>query len=166
MSNKQHHLKQCIKELNREKSPERDLWQGIEIALVEHEKPSQREQKQAKNILWRNTLAIAASVCLVVLVSYSAFYGDQQSGAMQLVEQLSQQHEQQKARLLVSFQDMPTNTDNWQQQLNDLDEAEKAIKEALQDSPNNPALLGMLKHVYQQELAIIERVHAPKWQAI
>jgi hypothetical protein len=61
---------------------------------------------------------------------------------------------------------MPTSTDNWQQQLKDLDEAEKAIKEALQDSPNNPALLGMLKHVYQQELAIIERVHAPTWQAI
>jgi anti-sigma-K factor RskA len=166
MSNKQRHLEQCIKAFNREKSPERDLWQGIDIALVEQAKATQSEQKHSKNIMWRNTLAIAASVCLVVLVSYSAFYGGQQTSDMQLVEQLSQQHEQQKARLLVSFQDMPTSTDNWQQQLKDLDEAEKAIKEALQDSPNNPALLGMLKHVYQQELAIIERVHAPTWQAI
>jgi len=61
---------------------------------------------------------------------------------------------------------MPTSTDNWQQQVDDLGEAEKAIKDALQDSPNNSALLDMLKHVYQQGLAIIERVHAPTWQAI
>lgn len=166
MSNNQHRLKQCIMQFNREKSPERDLWHGIEIALVEQDKSKQSKQNQANNNIWRNTLAIAASVCLVVLISYSALYGQPQTYTMPLAEQLSQQHEQQKAHLLVSFQNMPTNTDNWQQQLEDLAIAEKAIKEALQNSPNNPALLGMLKHVYQQELAIIERVHAPTWQAI
>jgi Tfp pilus assembly protein PilF len=99
-------------------------------------------------------------------VAFSAFYGGQRTNAAQLVEHISQQHQQQKASLLVSFEGMSTNTDNWRQQLNDLAEAEKAIKEALEDSPNNPALLGMLKHVYQQELTIIERAHAPAWQAI
>lgn len=77
---------------------------------------------------------LARTLDLVVLMSYSAVYSGQQTRVTQLVEQLSQQHEQQKARLLMRFQDMPTSTDNWQQ-LDDLGEAEKAIKDALQDSP-------------------------------
>jgi anti-sigma-K factor RskA len=170
MSDQNRQLEQSIDELAREKQPERDLWQGIEIAILKQHtiEPGEQEALQAysSNMPWRNTLAIAASLCIITLVAFSAFYGGQQTSSLRLVEQLSQQHEQHKARLLISFEDMPTSTDNWRKQLNDLSEAEKAIKHALENSPNNPALLGMLKHVYQQELAIIERVHAPTMRAI
>ena len=44
--------------------------------------------------------------------------------------------------------------------------AADAIKAALENDPNNMALLRMLQSVYQQQIDLIERVHAPKWQQI
>ena len=57
-------------------------------------------------------------------------------------------------------------TDNWQKQIDELDEAAIAIKKALAEEPNNPALLKMLKNVYQQQMMIIERVHEPRWKRV
>ncbi|WP_346993140.1 hypothetical protein [Alteromonas gracilis] len=47
-----------------------------------------------------------------------------------------------------------------------MDDAADAIKTALKEDPDNSALIKMLHHVYQQQIALIERVHAPKWQQI
>jgi Tfp pilus assembly protein PilF len=47
-----------------------------------------------------------------------------------------------------------------------LEEAEQAIKQALENEPQNQALLTMLAQVYQQQLDLINKVHAPRWQQI
>ncbi|WP_161599080.1 RNA polymerase sigma factor [Alteromonas sp. RKMC-009] len=83
-----------------------------------------------------------------------------------LVNVLSRQHEQQKQQLLVRFQDQTAVTDDWQTQIQELEDAAAAVKLALKQDPDNTALLGMLQHIYQQQLLLIERVHAPKWQQI
>uniref|UniRef100_UPI0038F6B87A hypothetical protein n=1 Tax=Streptomyces scabiei TaxID=1930 RepID=UPI0038F6B87A len=59
---------------------------------------------------------------------------------------------QQKQTLLVQYQNQPALADNWQQQLVELEDAERAIKQALENEPENPALLKMLAQVYQQQL--------------
>ena len=66
----------------------------------------------------------------------------------------------------MSLQGQATLTENWQQQLEELDEAAIAIKKALENEPNNVALLKMLKKVHQQQIMLIERVHAPAWKTI
>jgi hypothetical protein len=67
---------------------------------------------------------------------------------------------------LVRFQDQPALTQNWQDQLTGLDDADDAIKTALENKPNNMALLKMLQSVHQQQITLIERMHSPKWQQL
>ena len=67
---------------------------------------------------------------------------------------------------MVRFQDQPALTQNWQDQLTGLDDADDAIKTALENKPNNMALLKMLQSVHQQQINLIERMHSPKWQQL
>lgn len=72
----------------------------------------------------------------------------------------------QKQSLLVQYQSQVALTDNWQVQLQELENAEQAIKQTLENEPKNKALLSMLAQVYQQQLDLINKVHAPRWQHI
>ncbi|MDO6568531.1 hypothetical protein Q4561_15775 [Alteromonas sp. 1_MG-2023] len=83
-----------------------------------------------------------------------------------LVDALSQQQNEQMTALLASYDKTPELSENWQAQLEELDDAAGVIRAALKDDPSNRALLKMLQHVYQQQITLIERVHAPKWQQI
>jgi hypothetical protein len=60
---------------------------------------------------------------------------------------------------LIRFQDQPALTQNWQDQLTELDDAAVAIKMALRNESNNMALLKTLRYVHQQQINLIERVH-------
>ena len=92
--------------------------------------------------------------------------GSNLSSGYALVDALSEQQDEQMTTLLASYDSAPELSENWQTQLKELDDAAVVIKAALKDDPNNRALLKMLKHVYQQQITLIERVHAPKWQQI
>ncbi|GGW83648.1 hypothetical protein [Alteromonas halophila] len=160
-------LKQQLDTLPEEKHPERDLWRGVALALE-----NEADTSTAKPGWRSGWAAMAASVALIAMVSWYSL--QQPSGPTEpsaitgeaLVQALSQQHEQQKQALLVEYTDTPALADNWQQQLDELDDAAAAIKAALAEDPDNPALLRMLQNVYQQQITLIERVHAPKWQRI
>lgn len=153
-------LQQQINALPKEQQPTRDLWPGIELALSEP--VSQQRQPQYK--IW---YATAASV-LVGILSVALLWQPQQKqvNSDELIQLLSQQHQQQKSLLLAQFADQPAVTDNWQEQLNSLDQAASAIKRALEEEPNNMALLRMLQQVHQKQIDLIEQVHAPQWQQI
>lgn len=159
-------LKQQLNEIEKTRQPERDLWAGIEHGLNDELTPN-----QLKDIPERATrpklYGVAAALAFVGLFSW---YGLEQQQDMvtgqQLVAALSSQHAQQKDALLVKFKDQPALTQNWQQQLDELDAAAVAIKKALEQEQNNVALLKMLQKVHQQQIELIERVHSPKWQQI
>ncbi|WP_371193968.1 hypothetical protein [Glaciecola sp. SC05] len=163
----QQELEQRIASLNRPIAPNKDLWQGIEYAIVNQQQAASRQKAQIKKASGVSRyLAIAASIVMFgFLVLFIMDHNLNQQGES-LIANLSDSHQKQKQALIVSFADTPAATNNWEQQIADLDEAESAIKLALKDAPNNPALLKMLKQVYEQQLAIIERVHAPAWQQI
>ena len=166
MTNFDQDLQQKLDALPRDKSPERDLWRGIELGM---EQPANHEVRTPAS---RGGLyAVAASVALVACLSWFGFKDSPvapsgQLTGTELVQALSQQHEQQKQSLLVQYTDTPALTENWQAQLTELDQAANAIKAALNEDPDNTALLRMLQNVYQQQIALIERGHAPKWQQI
>ncbi len=158
------HLEQQLNALPRERQPDKDLWQGIDLAIQ-----ARTDAPQAKRQpVW---LASAAVLMVAVIIGFmmkpfsTAPDTDPLTG-QSLVNALSQQHEKEKSALLVSLEDTPAVTGNWQEQLTELEEAAEAIKAALQEDPNNTALLRMLQSVYQQQFLLIERVHAPKWQQI
>ncbi|MGJ8681269.1 hypothetical protein [Paraglaciecola sp.] len=151
-----------VAELNKEKQPERDLWQGIDLALANEEADFGSQTKTN-----RNKYLIAASVAMFGLLGGLSIYQQQVNlTGSDLVASLSQQHLQQKNELLVSYKEQTPLTENWQQQLKDLDLAADAIKTALENDPNNMPLLKMLQNVHQQQISLIERVHAPKWSQI
>lgn len=159
-------IAELVDQLPIEKYPQRDLFKGIQYAIssgsINTDAGSQYDIKKLSTIIY----GLAASVCLVALVGYFSYQSGASQKDQQLVMQLSEQHAQQKEMLLASFAGTPEKTANWQQQLDELDDAALAIKKALKHQPNNVALLKMLKKVHEQQIALIERVHAPAWQSI
>tara|TARA_Y100001968_G_scaffold233007_1_gene215854 strand:- start:6512 stop:6997 length:486 start_codon:yes stop_codon:yes gene_type:complete len=161
VNNQPDNLKQQLDTLADEIKPSRDLWQGIELAIT------QVTPAQPARSRW--PLAAAAGLVLpAVLVWLFMSSGQPPVGSTNptVVAQMSKQFESQKASLLVAYQDQHAVTDNWRGQLTELESAADAIKVALENDPNNMALLRMLQNVYQQQIDLIERVHAPKWQQI
>lgn len=162
-------LEDSIASLQPAKQPERDLWRGIELG-IEAQRLNTDEETNVPHVSHRQWFAIAASVCVVTLLWFaipSAFTpNNDEIETYALIEKMSQQQQSQVSQLLTSFERTPALTEDWQAQLNELDEAASAVKQALKNDPNNTALIRMLHHVYQQQIALIERVHAPKWQQI
>lgn len=167
-----------ISQLDLNKRPSRDLWKGIDYA-IQRQASESRASEDSKQDSMHNGIttlqsknrrtpffAVAASICVVSVVAYISFQSGKTISGQEIVEQISTQHTLQKQALLSSFEGQATVTQNWQEQLTELDEAAVAIKKALENEPNNAALLRMLKRVHQQQIALIERVHAPAWQQI
>ncbi|MED5487852.1 MAG: hypothetical protein VYD38_01845 [Pseudomonadota bacterium] len=165
MSNFDDELAQHISEISKEKQPERDLWRGIELGIT-----SQQDDASSSTVTSKQWMAIAASVCLVTVLWFAApfaFKADEsRSDGYALIDAMSMQQQQQVNSLLASYESTTALTEDWQEQLKELDDAADVIKAALKDDPDNSALIKMLHHVYQQQIALIERVHAPKWQQI
>ncbi|GAC20711.1 hypothetical protein [Paraglaciecola arctica] len=150
-----------LADLDKDKQPDRDLWPGIELAL------SSETSEQSRTLVGKKMYLVAATVAMFGLLGWLSI--NQQAVSLTgdaLVASLSEQHLKQKNALLVRFQDQPALTENWQSQLTELDDAAVAIKTALENEPNNMALLKMLQSVYQQQINLIERVHSPKWSQI
>jgi hypothetical protein len=147
-----------LAELNKVQQPDRDLWPGIELALLcESSEP-------LMVVSGKKMYAIAATVAIFGLIGWLSVnqYPVSLTGD-ELVASLSAQHLDQKNALLIRFQDQPALTKNWQDQLTELDDAAVAIKMALRNESNNMALLKTLRHVHQQQINLIERVHSSKW---
>lgn len=161
-------LKHQLDDLQKEVKPQRDLWQGIELALANEPVPNEVEAEQPKKVNATRLFAVAATFAFVGMFSWFSFnQADSHIAAGQeLVAALSSQHQEQKEALLVQFKGQPALTMNWEQQLDELDDAAQAIKSALKEDPDNIALLKMLQSVHQQQIDLIETVHAPKWQQI
>ena len=162
-------LSRQISELLKEKQPERDLWRGIELGIASQQKNLDEDESPAA-VTSKQWMAIAASVCLVTVLWFAAPFAfkanESRSDGYALIDEMSSQQQQQVSSLLASYESTPALTQDWQEQLKELDDAADVIKAALKDDPDNSALIRMLHHVYQQQIALIERVHAPKWQQI
>ncbi|WP_299775374.1 tetratricopeptide repeat protein [uncultured Pseudoteredinibacter sp.] len=151
--------RQCPEEI----SPKRDLWPGIEKAI------NQEQQKTPNGLSINSKIAFssAASVlAAVLLIKGPDLLPSQEPTIDSGITALVDTYEQEKQQMLVRYQGQEALVSNWQQQLNDLEEAAKSLKNALEDDPDNAVLIHMLGNVYQQQLDLINKVHTPKWQQI
>ncbi len=174
MSDFERKIQEEINRLPKCIEPEKELWTGIEIALHASQKKdnsedNKRSESPRKIIPKNSVFALAASI---TFIAFLGWFGTQQGYFIesdypsQLVASLEKQHIQHKEALLVSFEGGTPLTQNWQEQLTELDEAAVAIKSALKEDPDNVTLLKMLQQIYQQQISLIEKVYAPKWQKI
>ena len=152
MSNFDDKLAQHISEISKEKQPERDLWRGIELGITSQQGDSSQDDASqddasSSTVTSKQWMAIAASVCLVTVLWFAApfaFKADEsRSDGYALIDAMSMQQQQQVNSLLASYESTTALTEDWQEQL-----------------------IKMLDHVDQQQIALIERVHAPKRQQI
>jgi hypothetical protein len=152
-------LQQKLDALPGEMQPQRDLWPGIDLAL------ENQAQSTNKPVRWMGIAASIAVLGLVGLLSLSSLTSPnvKQSDLSQLISSMSEQHERQKQFLLASYEQQPALTDNWQQQLRELDNAATVIKSTLEKDPSDANLIKMLQQVYQQQIKLIQSVHQSQW---
>lgn len=150
-------LNQELEQLNQEIEPKRDLYAGIEKALS-------RQQQSKQPFSVAKLSAIAASFCALMVAATWFYMAPAQSSLP--IAQMESMFQHEKQALLVQYSGQDPLIDDWQNQLKVLEDAELAVKKALEEEPNNAVLLRMLAQVYQQQLDLINKVHKPKWQTI
>lgn len=155
-----HLLNEEINNLKHDIAPSRDLWPGIDHAI------------NSRTIAVPKPLAIAASVLLVVSLAFSAgLYinrpvpGDGQTMA-NMISMLQSEHQRNKQALLVEYQNQTALAPDWEGQMQQLEQAEQAIYEALREDPQNIELLKILRQVQTKQIELIESVYAPLFTTI
>ena len=153
-------LKDQIDQLERQISPSRDLWPGIDHAI------------NRSTVTVSTPVAIAASVLIVIslAVSGALFYsriGPESSvPAADFISLLQSEHERNKQALLVEYQDQTALAPDWEGQMQQLEQAEQAIYEALREDSENIELLKILRQVQTKQIELIESVFAPLFRTI
>lgn len=153
-------LQQAIARLPRNVQPQRDLWAGIEHAI--NEPPQHRP--------WKQYAALAASLLLILLTSLQ--YGRVQPAPATagidrgLLTALQSEHLGNKQALLVQYEDATPLYPAWRSQMEQLEQAEQVIYNALREEPANLELLKMLRLVQKKQLDLIDSVFAPRLNSI
>ena len=161
-----------INNLSEEITPQRNLWQGIELAI--QDKPQESSQHTRNNRRVISASAWAASLVAAVLVTWLSFGpgitvdNKQTADSINLVNLMSDNFNQQKKAILVSYgqNDTALLSSDMQKQLQQLASARKSIEKALLEDANNGDLLNLLNFTQQQELNLLQRLYSTQWQTI
>jgi hypothetical protein len=153
-------LQRAIAQLPREQLPQRDLWPGIELAINE----------AAPAVKWKQHTALAASLLLVLAASLQFGRVQPEPGAAgierDVLVALQSEHINSKQALLVQYQDEAPLYQDWEMQMQQLEQAEQVIYNALREEPGNLELLKMLRLVQQKQLNLIDSVFSPRLTSI
>lgn len=141
----------------REFPPARDLWPGIEHAL---------HRQQRKRLQPRYALA-ASFVLLAGLMVWVLQWPPQTQAPMRdMLSELRAEHASNKQSLLVNYENRDPFFEDWQEQMQQLEETEAIIYQALRENPSNLQLLPLLRQVQRKQLELIDAVHAPPLTSI
>lgn len=159
-------LNEQVAELSKEIEPSRDLWSGIEKAIVESKQVEAKVIRADK----RATFAVAASICTAVFTGWMTLYPatSQNDNVVDFAAVMSKEFEQQKGLMLASAgkSDSSAFSDDIQTQLKELSDAQRAIVKALAQDPTNSDLIELLRWTQKQELDLLNQVISPQWQTI
>lgn len=152
-------LNDALNDLERDITPARDLWPGIDHAI------------NTDTIAVPKLVAIAASVLLAVSLAISGnlYFGSTQTnerGVEEFIALLQGEHEKNKQSLLVEYQNQVALAPDWEDQMQQLEQAEQAIYEALKEDTENIELLKILRQVQTKQIELIESVYAPLFMSI
>lgn len=155
-------LQQQVDELSNEISPERDLWPGIEKALVKQSRNS--DSKSFYPVAW------VATVVVAVMVSWLSFSPQTTTEVtpIDIAKVMQQDFNEQKQVMLVNLgqPDLGQLSPEMQKQFDELKKAQQAISKALENDPTSVELLNLLRWTQKQELDLLKQIYSPKWQTI
>lgn len=161
MKHNEQSIDQLVESLPEEMTPQRDLWQGIEQAVA---KTPQEVPKKSFELHWG---AVAAAIAPIALVGGILMNNQQPVDTTpEWLAPVTASYELQKRTMLKLVDGQTSVNKNWQETLQELEEAEASLKEALKHQPQDPALMKMLNQVYQQQLDIIAKSHQSKFMQI
>lgn len=162
-------LDELVKTLDKEQLPQRDLWAGIEQAInkVPQEPANGAANDSSKFKQWSKVAAMFAPVALV-----TGIWLGQPNGSADITQEpswltpVSASFELQKQQMLQFVSDKNVISPNWRESLKELEMAEKSLKKALINQPEDAALMKMLTQVHQQQLMLIKKAHQSKFTQI
>ncbi|PHR66079.1 hypothetical protein [Pseudidiomarina marina] len=150
-------IQQAIAE-NREVTPPRDLWRGIEASISR----SQVTLKRKPSNYWVWFTGAAASIFVIVGVTLSLSMNSVSTTVngqqLELLTMVTQQHQQQRQILLANYEDaglQPTFSE-LQSELEQLRSAAVQVTEQLRLDPDNSELWQFLQWLHQQELDLLK----------
>lgn len=152
-------LDAAIAGLQRDLQPGRDLWPGIEHAI--------NETRPRRT--WAQYTALAASI--VLIFAASLHFGQVEPTVLPGIDRsvlagLQREHDSNKQALLVQYSDAPALYADWQEQMQQLEQAEQVIYNALREEPGNLELLRILRQVQEKQLQLIDRAFSPRRNTI
>ena len=154
-------LKKEIDSLPRDISPRRDLWPGIDHAI------------NTRMVTLPRWVAVAAGIVLVISLAVSGTLyispprqETTNPAIADFIATLQSDHARNKQALLVEYRNQTALAPDWEEQMNQLEQAEQAIYQALRDDPENLELLKILRQVQTKQIDLIESVYAPLFRAI
>jgi hypothetical protein len=145
-----------VEQLDKEITPSRDLWAGIEKAIAETPQIGQQPRHS-----WSAMSKVAASFAPVALVAGLWMFQGGQESSMEQLHPIAASYEVQKRLLMQQVSGSPTVINNLSESMTELKQAEMALLNALQSQPGDPALIKMLNQVYRKQLTLIEKAHKP-----
>lgn len=155
-------LQQHVDELSKEMSPNRDLWPGIEKALVKQ--TQQPVKKPYYPVAW------VATVMVAVLASWLSMAPPPNSdmATVDIAQVMQQDFKEQKRLMLVTLgePDLAQLSPDMQKQFDELKKAQQAISKALENDPTSVELLNLLRWTQKQELDLLKQIYSPQWQTI
>lgn len=147
------------KQLPNELTPQRDLWPGIEQAIANTPQYGQPVKQDS----WQQFGKVAAAFAPVALV-LGIWLG---SGNHVQIDNnwnnpLVASYDIQKKQLLQNVNIEQPIVKNWHASMTELEQAEKALIQALKQQPEDPALMKMLNQVYQHQISLIKKAYKPQ----
>lgn len=152
-------LQDELDRLERDIAPGRDLWPGIDHAI------------NGTTVAVPKRAAIAAGLVLALSLALSAALTldrpqQQAQGVATFIAALQSEHERNKQALLVEYRERAPLARDWELQMEQLEEAEQVIYQALGDDPVNLELLKILRQVQTKQIELIESVYARRFTTI
>lgn len=161
----EHELDRLIAALPSELTPSRDLWPELEQRLSEQDKPG---QQGVKNNKWLSVpfasayVASAASVLMAVTLFWQPAAPEQTARFNpQLLDAetaIIYSFEQAKAEQLAAMQAVDPAYADWQQQMQQWQQAIELVQLALKYNPNEALLLKQLRQLYSQQQNYLQKV--------
>jgi len=153
-------LAQQVRDLNREKMPERDLWTGIQRNILDHPQktPGRDQQIWMPYAVAASLLIAVASLMLNLLQGQPTSFQTQTAG----FDQMQQEFVQIRNPMVEEFNRVNGRLDEktmtvLHENLEILAQARAGLEQQVRDNPENQRLLELLLKIHEQELELLQR---------
>jgi hypothetical protein len=153
-------LAQLVRDLDREKMPERDLWAGIQRSILDHPQktPGRDQQFWMPYAVAASMLIAVASLMLNLTQDQPVSFQTETAG----FDQMQQEYIQVRNPMVEEFNRVNDRLDDktmtvLHQNLDILAQARADLEQQVRENPDNQRLLDLLLKIHEQELELLRQ---------